>query len=259
MMGTNKIDTAVLLAAGTGSRLRPYTNDKPKCLVEVCDRPILDYTIHAIEKHQFKKLIIVTGFKNCAIEEYVNQSTADLEIETVYNKDYATTNNIYSLWLAAPLLNSPFMLLEADIIPDPDSIKHFTEPDKIALDHYDSRIHDGTTATVSENGLVKKLYIGQDAPQTDTVYKTVNICSFSEKTWGKLNREISELVKRGHLNIFYEQAIHRLLQNGEIKLEMVDFSQYWWDEIDTVDDLNRVETLLASGSYPVLSNIHQEV
>ena len=42
MIDSNRITTALLLAAGTGSRLRPLTQNAPKCLTEVGDRPILD-------------------------------------------------------------------------------------------------------------------------------------------------------------------------------------------------------------------------
>ncbi len=258
-MTNNKITTAVLLAAGMGDRLRPLTNNTPKCLVEVCGRPILSYTIEALEQQQFEKLIIVTGYKHSSLNEFVSQYAGPLEIETVYNKDYAATNNIYSLWLAAPLVKEPFMLIESDIVLDPKSIAHFTEPDKIALDYFDSELHNGTTAIVSDNGYLKNLFIKQNPPQVVTLYKTVNIYSFSEQTWKLLFREISSFVENGHLNSFYEKAILNLLDEDCFRLKMVDFSDYWWDEIDTIDDLNRVELVLNSDSIPEMAELEQEV
>lgn len=248
-MGTTNITTAVLLAAGMGERLKPYTNSMPKCLVEVNGRPILDYTLKALEEQGIEKLVIVTGYKQSAIEEYISNSETGMAVKTVYNKEYASTNNIYSLWLAAPHIDEPFLLLESDILLDSESLAHFTEPDKIALDYFDSLVHHGTTAIVSENGCLEHLYIKQQAPDDLLLYKTVNIYSFSEETWELLNREITTFIENGHLNNFYEKAILNLLEEDCFRLKMVDFSNYWWDEIDTIDDLRRVEMVMNSYNY----------
>jgi choline kinase len=53
MTDSNRITTALLLAAGTGSRLRPLTQNAPKCLTEVGDRPILDRLIHNLRAKGF--------------------------------------------------------------------------------------------------------------------------------------------------------------------------------------------------------------
>ena len=66
---TNRVKTALLLAAGTGSRLRPLTLDAPKCLTVVGGKPILERLIENLHAQGIQKLIVVTGYlENCIRE-----------------------------------------------------------------------------------------------------------------------------------------------------------------------------------------------
>ena len=60
---------AVILAAGVASRLRPLTNDTPKCLLKVGDKSILERTIDNLIKNKISDVIVVTGFLKTMIEE----------------------------------------------------------------------------------------------------------------------------------------------------------------------------------------------
>ncbi|MBW2363072.1 MAG: NTP transferase domain-containing protein, partial [Deltaproteobacteria bacterium] len=56
-----RITTACLLAAGTGSRLRPLTDSAPKCLTEIHGRPILERFVSCLREQGFKRLVVVVG------------------------------------------------------------------------------------------------------------------------------------------------------------------------------------------------------
>ncbi len=85
---SESITTAVLLAAGTGTRLQPLTLDAPKCLTEVGGIPILQRLIENLREQGFKRLVIVTGHLRDRIEEYLELHAADLQIDYVFNPDY---------------------------------------------------------------------------------------------------------------------------------------------------------------------------
>jgi choline kinase len=128
-----RIKTACLLAAGTGSRLRHLTNSSPKCLTQINGVSILERLIHSLQQQGFKKLIVVVGhFESCLLK-FLDDHKGDLVIETIINPLYASTNNIYSLWLARNIIQEPFLLLESDLIFETTFLEEMLEPDKIAV------------------------------------------------------------------------------------------------------------------------------
>lgn len=241
-MSEKRINTAVLLAAGMGNRLRPFTDNKPKCMVEVGGKPLLAHTMDALEQSGFDKLVVVTGYKEEVLREFIENYQISMKVIFVHNEIYDETNNIYSLWLAFNYLNNGFALIESDIILESQILKEFTTPNRIALDIYDQNKHTGTTASVSKDGYLENLYLKHSKKPTNTeLYKTVNIYSFCPDSGISLFNKIDELIKNGDVNSFYELALIELIKRNEISLEMVNFNTVWWDEIDTPDDLERVE------------------
>jgi len=94
------ITTALLLAAGTGTRLLPLTKTSPKCLTLVNETSILERLVKNLNQNGFKRLVVVTGhLKNC-IRDFLGTRAGNLSIEYVFSPLYKTTNNIYSLWMA---------------------------------------------------------------------------------------------------------------------------------------------------------------
>ncbi|TVR34430.1 MAG: phosphocholine cytidylyltransferase family protein [Balneolaceae bacterium] len=243
-MNQTKIDTAVILAAGMGNRLKPFTNNIPKCMVELNGKPLIAHTVDALESNGFENLIVVTGYRNDQIESFLIDYPTSMNIKTIYNDVYDETNNIYSLWLVSEYIQNGFTLIESDIILESSILKHFLSPDRIALDLFSSEKHYGTTATIDENLYLEKLYLKADPPENRDIYKTVNIYSFSQNTWNLLKSEMNRFIEAGEVNGFYEAAIQRLVEKGDISLQVVSFKDTWWDEIDTPDDLSRVNKSL---------------
>ena len=109
----------LILAAGIASRLRPLTDNTPKCLLPVGQKSILERTIDNLILCGIKELIIVTGYFEDMIKSFVVKNYPDLKVHFVFNERYDSTNNVYSLWLAKKLIdNSDIILLDSDIIFD---------------------------------------------------------------------------------------------------------------------------------------------
>ncbi len=247
------IKTALILAAGIGKRLKPITNSIPKCLIEVDDVPLLCRNIESFINLGFEKIIIVTGYRSDLIEEEIRNYTDQIDITTIWNPVYDSTNNIYSLWLANRMIDEPFVLLESDLFLGSDVLNYFQYPDLIALDLYDPDKHCGTTAFVDSDGYCLKLNICDKSVDLNSgkVYKTVNIYSFSMDTWNKICERLHYYVQNENLNIFYEVAIADLIKKGSVSLKMVDFSDHIWHEIDTHEDLQNLISFLRGYSLNV--------
>ena len=83
---------AIILAAGMGTRLRPLTNDRPKCLVELAGRPLLDHQITALNSVGVSNIHVVGGYM--AEKLYRNDITLHV------NQEFETTNMVYTLFQA---------------------------------------------------------------------------------------------------------------------------------------------------------------
>ena len=123
---------AIILAAGTASRLRPLTLHTPKCLLKVGERTLLQRSMDALITAGIHDFVIVTGYLHQQIEDFVKQTYGSLPLREgrggsfcfIHNKDYETTNNIYSLWLARPEAEGKeVLLLDSDLLYDAEIVR----------------------------------------------------------------------------------------------------------------------------------------
>ena len=110
---------ALILSAGKCSRLRPLTNTKHKCLIDIYDNTkIIDIELENLKECGVKDVVIVIGHFGFKIKEHVGKKFPGFNVVYVENKDYASTNCIYSLWLAREHLDDDILYMTGDIIMD---------------------------------------------------------------------------------------------------------------------------------------------
>jgi 2-aminoethylphosphonate-pyruvate transaminase len=115
------IKTAIILAAGKGTRLRSVTGDEfPKPLTPLNDQPIIEYSIHALRKVGVQKILIGCGYM---IESFRYLEEKFEEVRIVENPHYSTRASIYTFLIFESLVKEPFYLLEADILYDPEILE----------------------------------------------------------------------------------------------------------------------------------------
>ncbi len=153
--------TAIILAAGQGTRLRPLTDDIPKCMVEVNGKPMLNRQLDILQSIGIENIIVVTGYE----ENKIN----DPRITKVFNEEYASTNKLYSLLCAEDYLEGNIIVTYGDIIYSEEILKKLVEDERdivIASDeewqnYWELRFEDPLTDAESfkkgENGKVQSL------------------------------------------------------------------------------------------------------
>jgi len=87
----------VILAAGMAKRLRPLTDNKPKCLLEVGGKTLLERTVGAMLQAGIKELVVVTGYCADQIRDFLTTHFPTLDLTFIHNADYEHNNNISSL------------------------------------------------------------------------------------------------------------------------------------------------------------------
>ena len=240
--GDNRISTALLLAAGTGSRLFPLTKNSPKCLTLVNGKSMLERLVNNLKNQGFKRLVIVTGYEKECIMDFLGAKSGDLTIEYIYSPLYRTTNNIYSLWMARNIINEPFVLFESDLVINTSLLDEMVYPDKIAVALMQPWLN-GTTVSINKQNLVTQFQKGTTDTYSDIRYKTVNIYSFSLASWQAVIKKLNQYISEGSVNCYYESVFSEMIDDESLSFESVSFDHKPWYEIDTVHDLAEAEKL----------------
>jgi len=102
----------IILAAGQGTRLRPLTNDKPKCMVEYNKKPIIDYILEVAKKSKIDDISIVTGYKKDILKSYLKNKN----LTFFTNKRFSSSNMVSSLFCAKEFMDDDLIISYADII-----------------------------------------------------------------------------------------------------------------------------------------------
>src|SRR3990167_8188190 len=102
---------ALLLCSGTGSRLRPHTDDKPKCLVEVGGMPMLQRLIESLEASGVHDLIITTGPFANDLRAFIGRVFQHLRVQYVHCPNYENENYIVSMHNARHLITGDVLTL----------------------------------------------------------------------------------------------------------------------------------------------------
>jgi choline kinase len=243
MLNHGRVTTAVLLAAGTGTRLLPLTRAVPKCLTVVSGQPILGRLIHNLRDQGIRRLVVVIGHLGGQIREYLHHHAGDLQIDYVDNPVFRTTNNIYSLWLARKQIREPFLLVESDLVFNTSMLDDMLVPDKIAISRLQPWMN-GTTVTLDANGRVTSFF-DSTCIDDEARYKTVNICSLSEFTWHRVLKNISHYIASDRLGEYYENVFADMVNEGSLSFESVFFDAAHWYEIDNLPDLHAAEKMFS--------------
>lgn len=233
---SKRITTALLLAAGTGSRLLPLTKDSPKCLTLVNDVSILSRLVENLRLQGFKKLVVVTGHLSSIIEDFLGTKCNGMTIEYVHSPLYKTTNNIYSLWKVREKMTEPFVLIESDLVFDASLLDEMVYPDRLAVASIKGWMN-GTTVIINKDN--KVIEFNKDVSPIDnkTKFKTVNIYSFSCESWCIISKRLDKHITEGKVNGYYETVFSELVHENAIALESVSFDRKDWYEIDNSIDL----------------------
>ncbi len=236
---------AVILAAGTASRLRPLTDNTPKCLLKAGDKPILEMAIDNIIANNIKEVIIVTGYLEDQIKDFVSLKYPRLNVTYIYNEVYRSTNNIYSLWLAKDsLTGSEMLLMDSDIVFDKEIITRLLASgydNCLALKRHDVQEEE---IKVKANASGRVLEIGKEVKLAEAMGESIGIEKFGVGALNKLFNILDhKILVEKNINQFYEAAFQELA-NNEVDIFIVDTAGYRCMEIDTAADLEAAGKIL---------------
>lgn len=230
---------ALVLAAGRATRLRPFTEEIPKCLLEVGGKPILAHLLDVLAGQGITDAVIVTGYLGAQIRAFIRELSGQgvLPVTVVENPRYAETNNVTSVWVTRQvLLGSAFVVLYADILFDPDILKGCLDgPGEICLAA--SREIYAESKKVQAHG-TRVRAVSKAVSPAEATGTFLGIARFSGQGGQLLFAEIDDLVREQATDEYYTAGVERLIAKG-VPVHCSMTTGLPWIDIDGPADLKR--------------------
>jgi len=223
---------AIILAAGNGSRLRPLTDGRPKCLLEVGGRPIIDHQMEALRRCGVTDVVIVVGYCADRIRQHLGPTARYIE-----NPRFDSTNSLYSLWLARDELRSGAIVLNSDVLALPllfARLRDAAAPDAILVERGSGFVAEDMKVALNGDRVVD---FGKGLPPERAHAHNVGMVKFSESGAVQLIECLDRLVAEGHENDWAPGAYREFASRRPLTAVATDGLP--WIEIDYLEDLTR--------------------
>lgn len=241
---------AIVLAAGEGSRMRPFTLSLPKVMLPLAGKPILEHILNRAIDAGVDKFVFVVGYKSETITDYFGDGKKfNVRIEYAFQEEQLGTGN--ALLTAEKLSEDRFLVLNGDVLADRDSLKSMTKNEGLAVAAKSVPDPSGYGVFEVEEGFIKSVVEKSRAPPSNwanagiylldqNIFEVLKEISISERGEYELTDGLNLLISRNH------------------KINMIELED--WIEIGRPWDLlNANETLLSKIDHSIQGEIEPDV
>lgn len=229
--------TAVIMAAGLGSRFGKMTETMPKGFIECGGEEMVIRSIKTLLACGIRRIIIGTGYKKEAYEALAEQFP---QIECVYSPRYAETNSMYTLWNCREAIgDDDFLLLESDIIFSQNAITEMLQdahPDIMLITPV-TKFQDQYYVEYDDNGTLTRC--STDKNEIQAKGELVGIHKLSSTFYQKMCREYEQIAQEKP-KLGYEYQLLAMSQQIS-PVYVLNAHDVHWYEIDDEQDLHYAE------------------
>lgn len=251
---------AIIVAAGQGNRVRPYSNDKPKCMLKIGSMTILERQLEIFKQCGIYDIVVVRGYKANMIN-YPN-------VKYYYNRDYEKNNILESLFCAKEEINDEIVFSYSDILYRKDILnKVLQSAGDICLvvdtnwrqKYVGRNLHPETEAekVVVQGNKIVQITKNTDRISSERAYgEFIGLAKFSKLGAKILKTEYERADKQFHSRRFHDaisiekayltDMIQELIDKG-YTIHNIDINGNWW-EVDTPQDLYKARKAFSSPS-----------
>ncbi len=226
----SSIEQAIVLAAGEGQRLRPFTALRPKVMLPIANRPVLSYVVEAAARNGVHNIVMVVGYKKEQVQDYFG-SGEDFGVDVTYVTQKYQVGTAQALKSAQALAAENFLVLSGDNIVEPSTIA-----DAVAAGSHTILVKRSDNVSkygvvIAENGLVKRI---EEKPR-ESLSNLVNtgIYVFTKEVFSFIGDEVD-----------LPSVLTRMAEQG-IAVRSCETEDTWLDVVYPWDVLKLNATVLA--------------
>jgi choline kinase len=231
---------AIILAAGRGSRMKNLTDERPKCLVELRGKPLLDWQLEALRAAGITEIAIVTGYKR---ELLANRGLIEF-----HNPRWSQTNMVSSLACAQDWLQAgPCIVSYSDIFYSPAAVQSLMtcaaslavtyDPNWLELwtQRFGDPLLDAETFRLTPEHTLTE--IGNKPKSVDEVQgQYMGLLRFTPEGWAEVQRIRSELSPEQRDKMHMTGTLQKVIEAGRVPIAAVPYNGEW-GEVDSAEDL----------------------
>ena len=237
----------IIVSAGQGTRLRPLTNNKPKCMVEYNGKPIIDYILDAAEYCHIKDISIVNGYKKDMLESHLK----DRGCTFFTNKEFYKTNMVYTLFNAKEFMSGDIIISYADIVYRPKILERLMASNadfSVVVDkdwkelwslRMESPLEDAETLKIQDGHIIE---LGKKPNSYNEIEgQYIGLIKISKFALPKFIKFYENLDKAKNYdgkdyNNMYMTSLIQMIIDNLVNVNPV-FIDGGWVEVDCIDDL----------------------
>lgn len=240
---------AIILAAGRGSRMKSLTDECPKCMMELCGKPLLEWQISALRSAGIRKIAIITGYKR--------ELLADRGLTEFHNPRWAETQMVSSLACAQEWLQAePCIVSYSDIYYEPSAVASLIDSSAnlaVAFDplwrrqwerRFGNPLDDAETFILNSDGTFAE--IGQKPRTLDEIEgQYMGLLRFTPKGWAEVNRIRNSLSSAECDKIDMTAILQRVIAAKRMPVMAIPYAGAW-AECDSENDLQLARITLSA-------------
>ena len=233
---------AVILCAGQGRRLLPYTESTPKCLLQLSGKFFIEWQIDALKSLGIDQVIAVIGYDAVNIQSILKERYGYFT-DTVFNPFFELADNLASCWMAREHFHGDFILLNGDTLFEPKIIQKLLAknrlPITLATDEKEEYDEDDMKVISNDSNL---LAVGKKLPLEQVTGESIGIMHFNPEGAALFRDSVeAAMFNQETLAKWYLSIIDKLARNG--KVDTCSIHGLEWTEVDFVHDLENAEAL----------------
>ena len=230
----SKVTTAVILAAGLGTRLKHHTEAQPKGFLKIHGISLIERSITNLVRAGINDIIIGTGYRY----EYFDKLKQKYPVTTFTNIDYSVTGSMYTLYVLRHLIAKPFLLLESDLLYDPVALKYLLDDPLEDIILASGATQSGDEVFIQASAESDLQQMSKDRSiLTHISGELVGITKLTPATVEKMAAFSEPHFKNGNRMLNYEDALVGVTAQHPIRVKVVE--DLVWCEIDDEHHLKR--------------------
>jgi choline kinase len=239
---------AVILSAGQGSRLLPLTADRPKCLLPLGRKTLLEWQIDLLTRSGVDDIVVVVGFRADLVDSVLaGLVRPGLRIRSVFNPFFNVADNLGSCWMARHEMTGEFLLANGDTLFEQAVLARLLgsppAPITVTIDRKDAYDADDMKVHLDGSRLIE---IGKTLPASRTDGESIGLLLFRDDGPRLFAAAADRAMHTSEgLKSFYLRVIDQLAKSNRV--ETASIEGLAWGEVDFPADLQRAERLVSDG------------